>query len=85
MCAAAEVAGDCGPDDVVVMLLPDSGRGYLSKVFDDDWMAAHGFLIGDHPCVKDVIDAKEGALPPLVYVNPDDPVSVAVTRCATTG
>ena len=66
VCAAAEVARDCDPDDVVVVLLPDSGRGYLSKVFNDDWMASHGFLIGEHPCVKDVLDAKEGALPPLV-------------------
>ncbi len=80
VCAAAEVARHCGPDDVVVVLLPDSGRGYLSKVFNDDWMASHGFLICEHPCVKDVLDAKEDVLPPLVYVNPDDPVSLAVTR-----
>ena len=80
VCAAAEVARGCDPDDVVVLLLPDSGRGYLSKVFDDEWMASHGFLIGEHPCVKDVLDAKEGALPPLVYVNPTDAVSLAVTR-----
>ena len=85
VCAAAEVASECGPDAVVVVLLPVSGRGYLSKVFDDDWMASHGFLIGDHPCVKDVLDAKEGALPPLVYVNPDDPVSLAVTRMRDNG
>ena len=88
VCAAAQLARDCGPDDVVVVLLPDSGRGYLSKVFNDDWMASHGFLISGHPCVKDVLDAKdakEGALPPLVYVNPEDPVSVAVTRMHDNG
>ena len=85
VCAAAEVARDCDPDDVVVVLLPDSGRSYLSKVFNDDWMASHGFLIGEHPCVKDVLDAKEGALPPLVYVNPEDPVSLAVTRMRDNG
>ena len=85
MCAAAEVARDCGPDDVVVVLLPDSGRGYLSKVFDDDWMASHGFLICEHPCIKDVLDAKEDVLPPLVYVNPSDPVSLAVTRMRDNG
>ena len=85
VCAAAEVARDCGPDDVVVVLLPDSGRGYLSKVFDDDWMASHGFLICEHPCIKDVLDAKEDVLPPLVYVNPSDPVSLAVTRMRDNG
>ncbi len=78
--AALAVAEDCGPDDVVVVLLPDAGRGYLSKVFNDDWMASYGFLIGEHPCVKDVLDAKAGALPPLVYVNPEDPVRLAVSR-----
>ena len=85
VCAAAEVARGCDPDDVVVVLLPDSGRGYLSKVFDDDWMASHGFLICEHPCVKDVLDAKEDVLPPLVYVNPSDPVSLAVTRMRDNG
>ena len=85
VCAAAEVASACDPDAVVVVLLPDSGRGYLSKVFDDDWMASHGFLIGEHPCVKDVLDAKKDALPPLVYVNPTDPVSLAVTRMRDNG
>jgi cystathionine beta-synthase len=33
-----------GPEDVVVVLLPDSGSRYLSKVFDDDWMRENGFL-----------------------------------------
>ena len=36
--------GAAGPDDVVVVLLPDGGRGYLSKIFNDDWMARYGFL-----------------------------------------
>ena len=42
--AALEVARQAGPDDVVVVLLPDGGRGYLSKIFNDDWMARYGFL-----------------------------------------
>lgn len=41
--AALEVAKDAGPDDVIVVVLPDSGRGYLQKVFDDQWMALYGF------------------------------------------
>ena len=49
--AALDVAARCGPDDVVVVLLPDGGRGYLSKIFNDDWMADYGFVqasgIGD--------------------------------------
>jgi cystathionine beta-synthase len=46
------VVARCGwrptrPDDVVVVLLPDGGRGYLSKIFNDDWMADYGFLHAD--------------------------------------
>ncbi len=85
MCAASELARDCDPDDVIVVLLPDSGRGYLSKVFDNAWMASHGFLICDHPCIKDVIEAKQDTLPSLIYVNPQDPVSLAVARMSENG
>jgi cystathionine beta-synthase len=42
--AAVEVAKEYGRDATIVVLLPDSGRGYLSKVYNDDWMRAHGFL-----------------------------------------
>src|ERR1700683_545014 len=38
------VARDAGPDDVIVVLLPDGGRGYLAKIFNDEWMADYGFL-----------------------------------------
>src|SRR3954451_19958454 len=37
--AALEIGKELGPEHLVVVLIPDSGRGYLSKVFDDDWMA----------------------------------------------
>ena len=42
--AALRVAASGGPDDVIVVLLPDGGRGYLSKIFNDEWMADYGFL-----------------------------------------
>src|ERR671923_1465992 len=42
--AAVEVAKEYGRDATIVVLLPDSGRGYLSKIFNDDWMRDHGFL-----------------------------------------
>ena len=38
-----------GPTPVVVVLLPDSGRNYLSKIFDDDWMTRFGFLRSSGP------------------------------------
>ncbi len=42
--AACQVAAEAGPEAVVVVVLPDGGRGYLSKIFDDSWMADYGFL-----------------------------------------
>ncbi|HSL57758.1 MAG TPA: pyridoxal-phosphate dependent enzyme, partial [Acidimicrobiales bacterium] len=78
--AALRVAERAGPDDLVVVLIPDSGRGYLSKIFDDDWMASFGFLRADGPTVGDVISAKVGGVPPLVYVEPDDTAREAVRR-----
>jgi len=43
--AALDLARELGPDDVVVVLLPDGGRGYLGKIFDDDWMRSYGFAV----------------------------------------
>jgi cystathionine beta-synthase len=40
--AALQVAAE-DHDRLVVVIVPDSGRGYLSKVFNDDWMTEHGF------------------------------------------
>ncbi|CAN5210578.1 hypothetical protein BH18ACT4_BH18ACT4_13210 [soil metagenome] len=76
--AALDVARDLGPEHLVVVLVPDSGRGYLSKVFDDEWMAGYGFLRTGERSVADVIEARGGDLPPLVYVHPDDSVRRAV-------
>lgn len=42
--AALRVARRLGPDDLVVVLLPDSGRSYLSSALSDDWLRQRGFL-----------------------------------------
>ena len=42
--AALQVAEREGPDAVVVVLLPDGGRGYMAKIFNDKWMSSYGFL-----------------------------------------
>jgi len=78
--AALRVAASGDEDDVVVVLLPDGGRGYLSKVFSDTWMASHGFLPPDHAgaSVGDILRRKDGALPDLVHVHPNETVAAAV-------
>jgi cystathionine beta-synthase len=70
--AALEVGRDLGPDDLVVVLIPDSGRGYLSRVFDEDWMYGYGFERGEGHTVADVLESRGEAIPPLVYVHPHD-------------
>ncbi|HLI01518.1 MAG TPA: cystathionine beta-synthase [Acidimicrobiales bacterium] len=77
--AALEVGRDLGPDDVVVVLLPDSGRGYLSKVYDDKWMADHGFLRVGGETIDQVLGAKPASLPPLVHIHPDETVRQAIS------
>jgi len=78
--AAIELARRCGPDDVIVVLLPDGGRGYLSKVFNDRWMSAYGFLPPDSSgaTVGDVLRRKDGSMPALVHTHPNETVGDAV-------
>jgi cystathionine beta-synthase len=77
--AALEVASELGPDDLVVVLTPDSGRGYLSTVFNDEWMGRFGFLQSEGPSVGDVVAARDAEhRPSLVYVQPDDVVRDAI-------
>lgn len=76
--AALEVGRTLGPDDVVVVLIPDSGRGYLSKLYDDGWMTDHGFLGARGETVEAILLSKSDRLPPLVHVHPGETVRVAI-------
>ena len=76
--AALEVGRELGPDDVIVVLLPDSGRGYLSKIYNDEWMADYGFLRAGGETVAEVMGRKTRDLPPLVHVHPDETVRSAI-------
>jgi cystathionine beta-synthase len=79
--AALRLAERCGPDDVIVVLLPDGGRGYLSKVFNDSWMSSYGFLGPEHSgaTVGDVLRRKSGHIPELVHAHPTETVADAVS------
>jgi cystathionine beta-synthase len=64
---------------VIVVLLPDGGRGYLSKVFDDAWMRSYGFLpAASGVTVADVLRGKSGELPDLVHTHPHETVRDAI-------
>jgi cystathionine beta-synthase len=76
--AALCVGRSLGPEDVVVVLVPDSGRGYLSKLYDDGWMADHGFVRAQGMTAEAVLASKPVHLPHLVHVHPEETVRAAI-------
>ncbi|MDT5352524.1 MAG: cystathionine beta-synthase [Mycobacterium sp.] len=82
--AALKVAEEAGPDALIVVLLPDGGRGYMSKIFNDAWMSSYGFLRTrldgsiEQPTVGDVLRGKSGQLPDLVHTHPSETVRDAI-------
>ena len=77
--AAVKLAQTLPADSIVVVIFPDSGRGYMSKIFSDDWMIANGFLADAkrRATVGDVLRAKT-PLPSLITVQFDDTVRTAL-------
>lgn len=77
--AAAKVAKDLPEDAIMVVMMPDSGRGYMTKIFNDEWMRANGFLEDERrkDTVGDVLRAKQ-PLPPLITVTEMQPVKEAL-------
>ena len=80
--AALDVARRLGPeatDALVVVLLPDGGRGYLTKIFNDRWMASYGFVDSrGGATVVDVLRGKGASLPDLVHTHPGETVRDAI-------
>jgi cystathionine beta-synthase len=72
-----------GQDDaIIVVLLPDSGRGYLTKIFNDDWLAQYGFPTGaasdEQQTIGQVLRGKDGRMPDLVHTHPGETIAEAV-------
>jgi cystathionine beta-synthase len=76
--AALHIGQSLGPDAVIVVLVPDSGRGYLSKLYDDHWIADHGFARAEGNTAESVLSAKGDRLPPLVHIHPEETVRAAI-------
>lgn len=80
--AALRVAQNMTDDDVMVVLMPDGGRGYLSKMFSDEWMQENGFLPapGHTYYVSDLLERKTArkGIPAIVHVRPEDPVQRSI-------
>ncbi len=76
--AALHIGQELPQDAVIVVHIPDSGRGYLSKLYDDRWMADHGFLRSSGPLVEDLLESRSKDLPLLVHTHPDETVRTAI-------
>ena len=80
---ARELAGTPeGDAAVIVVLVPDSGRGYLSKVFSDEWLAQYGFPVdgadSSARTVGEVLRGKSGIIPDLVHTHPGETIAEAI-------
>ncbi|HLX12892.1 MAG TPA: pyridoxal-phosphate dependent enzyme, partial [Bacteroidota bacterium] len=70
LAGAMKYADRMNSNEVMVILLPDTGERYLSKVFNDDWMRENGFLIPDRITVKYVLQSKSRNIPQMIGVDP---------------
>jgi cystathionine beta-synthase len=76
--AALEYAKGRGPEEVIVVLIPDTGRGYLSKLYDERWMRENGFYEPpSQPTLADVLAFRRQSVsevPLVVGVGADEPI-----------
>ena len=68
------------PEARILTILPDSGRSYLSKFFDDNWMIEHGFLerAAPAPTVRELLRSKQGETPAFVTISAHQKVAEAI-------
>jgi cystathionine beta-synthase len=78
--AALEVAKELPPGATVLSLIPDSGRSYMSKFYDDDWMLQYGFVErrAPVPSIEQVLRFKRGEAPALVVIGAHQKVGAAI-------
>jgi cystathionine beta-synthase len=78
--AALQLARRLGPGASVLALIPDSGRSYMSKFYDDDWMLQYGFVErrAPVPSIQQVLNAKGSEAPALVVIGAHQKVGEAI-------
>ncbi|MFI5251166.1 MAG: cystathionine beta-synthase [Bacteroidota bacterium] len=78
MAGALKYADRMKSDEIMVILLPDTGERYLSKFYNDEWMRENGFLIPDRITVRYVLQSKSKKSPSVVAVDPITTVRAAL-------
>lgn len=85
LAGALKYAKELPPERVVVVIFPDSGARYLSKVFDDDWMREHGLLVVDERRISAVDVAQSRGLPSLITATASDTIHDVIARMRENG
>src|SRR5439155_10865867 len=79
--AALKVAREIPPDALMVVIFPDTGRNYLSKLYSDSWLLQYGFLERPEVVrVEEVLATRPGSIPSLITVRAHEKVRQAIDR-----
>jgi len=81
MHAALQVAKKASKDQVVVVIFPDTGRNYLTKMYSDEWMLELGYIEAEKEgkiTVGTILSAKPPEVPPMIAVTLNEPLAKAV-------
>jgi cystathionine beta-synthase len=79
--AALKVARDLPPETLVVVIFPDTGRNYLSKLYSDSWLLQYGFLERPEVVrVEEVLASRPGSIPSLITVGAHEKARQAIDR-----
>lgn len=79
VCGAYKYAIDIDDEAVVVILLPDTGERYLSKVFSESWLRANGFLPAPTKVIE-LLQAKSANLPPIISVSKKESIANSIDK-----
>lgn len=79
VCGAYKYAIDIDDEAVVVILLPDTGERYLSKVFSESWLRANGFLPAPTKVIE-LLQAKSANLPPIISVSKNESIANSLDK-----
>jgi cystathionine beta-synthase len=78
--AALQVAKDLKKGQTLVVILPDTGRNYINKIYSDEWMREYGFLEAaeERILVSDILKHKSRRIKSVISVSPDDMLKTAI-------
>ena len=78
--AALQVAKEYNDNQTIVVILPDTGRNYLNKIYSDEWMIENRFIDSkeEEITVKDLLSIKQRKIKNLISVDPEDELNIAI-------